>query len=404
LTQIADIVIVGAGILGLSLARELLLRDPARKIILLEKESSLGKHSSGRNSGVLHSGIYYPTDSIKARVCAEGAKQLAEYCEQYGLPIHHTGKVVIPTREADDHQLDMLYARAKSNGARAELIDRKALQQIEPEAYTPSGRALYSPDTAVIDPLTILHHLGDELTQRGVRILFDQYIEAVNPDNSTLKSNGETICFGHVFNTAGLHADQVAKSFGVGRDYTILPFKGTYYELASTAGLDIRGLIYPVPDLRVPFLGVHFTKALSGKIYIGPSALPVWGRENYHGLEGVSLSESSSIFFRLAGQYLNNHQGFRVYAHEEATRLLKRNFVAAAKKLVPRISSQHLLRSEKVGIRAQLLNTRTHELAMDFIVEQGEASTHILNAVSPAFTSAFSFAKLVIDQSFARVK
>lgn len=401
MTPTTDIVIVGAGILGLSLARELSLRDPRQKIILLEKESALGKHSSGRNSGVLHSGIYYPTKSIKARVCAEGAKQLAEYCEQHGLPIHRTGKVVIPTCEADDYQLDVLYARAKSNGARAELIDRKALQQIEPEAYTPSGRALHSPDTAVIDPLTILRHLGDELTQRGVKILFDQNIETVNPGNSTLKANGETICFGHVFNTAGLHADQVAKSFNVGRDYAILPFKGTYYELAPTAQLDIRGLIYPVPDLRVPFLGVHFTKALSGKIYVGPSALPAWGRENYHGLEGVSLSESSAIFFRLAGQYLNNHQGFRVYAHEEATRLFKHNFVVAAKKLVPEITSQHLLRSEKVGIRAQLLNTRTHELAMDFIVEQGEASTHILNAVSPAFTSAFSFAKLVIDQYLA---
>lgn len=400
MTHTADVVIVGAGILGLSLARELLLRNSNCNITLLEKESALGKHSSGRNSGVLHSGIYYPTESIKAKVCAEGAKQLAEYCERHGLPIHRTGKVIIPTCEADDYQLDVLYARAKSNGARADLIDRKALQEIEPEACTPSGRALHSPDTAVIDPLTVLRHLSDDLTQRGVKILLGQNIEVVNPSKASLKANGNIICFGHLFNTAGLHSDQVAKSFGAGRDYAILPFKGTYYELAPTANLDIRGLIYPVPDLRVPFLGVHFTKALSGKIYIGPSALPAWGRENYHGLEGASLSESSSIFFRLAGQYLNNNQGFRVYAHEEATRLLKRNFVAAAKKLVPRTSSQHLLRSEKVGIRAQLLNTRTHELAMDFIVEQGKASTHILNAVSPAFTSAFSFAKLVIDQYF----
>lgn len=387
--------------IGLSLAHELLRRGGSRKILILEKEFDLGKHSSGRNSGVLHSGIYYPTHSVKAKVCAEGAKHLAEYCEQHGLPIKRTGKVIVPTREQDDPQLDVLYEHAKANGACTELINHVGLKEIEPEAHTPSGRALYSPDTAVIDPLAILRRLADELARQGVEILLGRKIEAVLPRAATLKTQEETIRFGHVFNTAGLNADRVAKSFDVGRDYAILPFKGTYYELSPAAGLDIRGLIYPVPDLRVPFLGVHFTTALSGKVYLGPSALPAWGRENYRRLEGVSLTEATAILFRLMGQYLNNHQGFRIYAHEEATRAFKRYFTVAARALVPRLKPEHLLRSGKVGIRAQLLNTRTQELAMDFIVEQGESSTHILNAVSPAFTSAFSFSRLILDHYFS---
>lgn len=176
--------------------------------------------------------------------------------------------------------------------------------------------------------------------------------------------------------------------------YTILPFKGIYYRLAEASGLRINGLIYPVPDLRVPFFGVHFTTKVDGTVFLGPTAVPAFGRENYANLQGLSLSDTRQILVRLAQQYVTNHQGFRTLVHEEGARYFKEPFAAAARALVPRLQTQHLLRSDKVGIRAQLLDLERKELVMDFVVEQEEHSIHILNAISPAF----SFARLVVNQ------
>jgi (S)-2-hydroxyglutarate dehydrogenase len=395
----ADTVIVGAGIVGLSIARELKQRYPEQKIVVFEKEDTLGRHGSGRNSGVLHSGIYYPEGSFKAKVCAEGGRALAAYCEAHGLPIKRIGKVILPLQADDDQQLALLARRARSNGAQVELVDEQQLKQIEPEAHSPTGQALYSPHTAVIDPLAVLHHLADELRAQGVEIHHRHQISVIDPGQASLKANGTTVGYGYLYNTAGLYADVVARAFGVGARYTILPFKGLYYRLSETSGININGLIYPVPDLRVPFLGVHFTKQIGGKVHLGPTAIPAFGRENYAGLKGLNVQDTGSIMYRLLQQYMVNKQGFRTLVHEEGMRFLKRYFARAAQSLVPRLKPEHLLTSDKVGIRAQLLDTQKQELVMDFVVEHGDRSTHILNAVSPAFTSAFSFARVVVDQA-----
>lgn len=394
----ADIVIVGAGIVGLALALELIKRDPGQKILVLEKESALGRHSSGRNSGVLHSGIYYPENSLKAKVCAEGAQEMAAFCEEHALPIKRIGKVVVPTSEKDDTLLDLLYRRGQSNGATVELIDEQTLHRIEPNARTASGRALHSPRTAVVDPLAILEKLSSELTKQGVEILTGQEVRAIDPSRSILETNSDKISFGHLYNAAGLYADKLARFFGVGEKYTILPFKGIYYQLDKASGIQVNGLIYPVPDLSVPFLGVHVTKAVTGNIYLGPTAVPAFGRENYSGLAGAGISEALGIGLRLFRQYASNNQGFRTFAHEEGLRFFKSNFAEAASALVPKLRPEHLLRSAKVGMRAQLLDKDKGELVMDFVVEKGENSTHILNAVSPGFTSAFSFSRFALDQ------
>lgn len=195
-----------------------------------------------------------------------------------------------------------------------------------------------------------------------------------------------------------MFADRLAKAFNLGKRYAILPFKGTYYKLDPASEIRIKRLIYPVPDMNVPFLGIHFTRMVNGDIYIGPSAMPAMGRENYSGLKGISPLEAPTILFRIARQYVDNQQGFRRFAHEEGLRLIKSNFVKAAKLMVPRLQSRYLLRSNKIGIRAQLVDTVENKLVMDFLFEEGNNSTHILNAVSPAFTSAFSFVKYVLDQ------
>lgn len=392
-----DFVIVGAGIVGLTLAREIKLRNPALKVLIVEKESSIGRHASGRNSGVLHSGIYYPAGSLKAKVCASGAKAMREYCEARGLPLKCIGKVVVPTREEDDPQLDLLLERANVAGARAELIDEKQLLALEPEAHSASGRALWSPDTAVIDPMLVMRHLVHDLESQGVYINYGQFVQKVDPKSSTIVLRGETVSYGHLINAAGLYADKVAKSMGIGQRYTLLPFKGRYFALAKDSGLKINHLIYPVPDLRMPFLGVHYTTTISGDTYLGPTATPIFGRENYKGIQGIRFGDAASISYHLAKQYALDCQGFRLLSHTEMRRYFKKYFTQAAQLLTPRLRAKHLVPCEKVGIRPQLLDTESNELVSDFLIETTRDSTHILNAISPAFTGSLVFAEYVVS-------
>lgn len=395
----ADFVVVGAGIVGLALARELRWRHPAARIVVLEKEPVLGAHASGRNSGVLHSGIYYPEGSHKAALCAQGARELGAYCGEHRLPLARPGKVVVPPGEGDDTGLDELLARARRNGARAELIDARQLRELEPEARSATGRALYVPDTAVVDPIAVLDHLATALGASGVAVWLAHPVTDIDPRRGLLRAGGVKLRFGHLFNAAGLHADRVARACGVGERYAILPFKGLYYRLLPTSGIRVRGLIYPVPDLQVPFLGIHFTTQIDGTVQVGPTAVPALGRESYHRAQGARPGEAAAIVLELVTQYARNAGGFRRFAHAEALRFLKSRFVAAARTLVPRLRAEHLVRSSKVGIRAQLVDRSDHRLIMDFVVEPGERSTHVLNAVSPAFTSAFPFARLVLDHA-----
>lgn len=381
--------IVGAGIVGLSIARELKKRHPGSRVVILEKEPALGLHASGRNSGVLHSGIYYPAGSLKARFCATGAREMAELCEEHALPMERIGKVVLPLRPDDDPQLDVLLDRARSNGARASIIDADELRRLEPAARTVSGRALHSPDTAVVDPLRIVKFLAEALDVRtGHRVLDIAGDEAI--------TDRGRFSFGLLVNAAGLFADVVAKKCGVGSSYVMLPFKGTYYRVAER--IRVQRLIYPVPDLRVPFLGVHFTKTVDGEVLLGPTAFPALGRENYRRLRGVRGGDLLQIVLRLGRQYLSNAQGFRALVHRELGRMTKHAFASEARALVPDLRDDDLSHSDHVGIRAQLVDTRKNELVMDFLIERGEHSIHVLNAVSPGFTTAFPFARYLVDE------
>lgn len=399
--KIYDYIIIGVGVVGLTIARELRQREPKASILMIEKESEVGLHGSGRNSGVLHSGIYYPEGSLKAQLCSNGSKMMAEYCDSNRLPIARLGKVILPIRNGDDVQLDLLYHRARANGARVEILDEKQLQEYEPSARTVTGKALLSPDTAVVDPRVIVKHMTMELQQDGVEFEFNAGAFEVDAERAHIRTKNGQHAYGWLFNSSGQYADKVGHLFGVGEKYTLLPFKGIYYRLSPTSKVVCNSLIYPVPDLNVPFLGVHYTKKIDGSVYLGPTAVPALGREHYRGLEGVSLSESASILFRLGQQYVLNRQGFRQFSHSEALRFFKSKFAEAARYLTPELRDEDLLACDKVGIRAQLLDINKHELVMDFIVENGKNSTHVLNAISPAFTSSMSFAKYIVDQKGA---
>lgn len=392
-----DFLIAGGGITGLSAAREIIKRHPNSKIIVLEKESHSGAHSSGRNSGVMHSGIYYREGSLKAEFCAAGRKLMTEYCLERKLTVNKIGKVIIPTRQEDDHLVDLLCQRAAVNGAEARVIDAEELKLIEPCVQSASGRALYSPQTSVIDPVSVLKCLAKELTSKGVEIKYSERITGINSEEKQVKTEKACYNFGHFINCAGAYADKLARYFGIADNYTMLPFKGLYYKLSPESGIKINGLIYPVPDLNVPFLGVHSVKSADGTDYFGPTAIPAFGRENYKGMKGIRLSETAETAWHVLQQYFRNQQGFRSYAHAEAFRFLKAKFAKAASELIPDIRKEHLLTSEKVGIRGQLLDKKKHLLVMDFLVENAADSTHVLNIVSPGFTSAFSFSKYIID-------
>lgn len=392
-----DFLVLGAGIVGLSIARSLRRRFPGASILVVEKELKPGLHASGRNSGVLHSGIYYPEGSLKGRVCAEGGRLMASFCAEEGLPLWRAGKVIVAVERDQDGQIDLLAARALANGARVEVLDAQALRELEPEVRSATERALFAPDTAVVDPKAVVTRLAERLASDGVELRFGAVIDSVDPGASRVQIAGTEVRYGRLFNATGQFADLTARRFGLENRYTLLPFKGIYYRLDPGAGIRLNRLIYPVPDLNMPFLGVHSVKSVHGVDYFGPTAVPAFGREHYRGLAGVELGDAATIGYHLVDQYLRNAQSFRAYMHAEAGRFLRSRFAAAAARLVPRLRPEHLLASDKVGIRAQLLDKATHRLAMDFLIKRQDNATHILNAVSPAFTSAFAFAELAID-------
>jgi L-2-hydroxyglutarate oxidase len=395
-----DYLVIGAGVVGLAIARELKIRNTGAKIIVLEKEAATGMHSSGRNSGVLHSGIYYPPNSLKAKVCSQGAREMAEYCLANQLPLSKIGKVLIPTREEDLGQLNLLQERAIANGVTAERIDATTLKEIEPEANAVTGQALWIPSTSVGDSKKVMTRLTEEVKELGIVLNCGVTIKEVEKGNKNTVNltNNDQVSYGHLVNASGLHADSVAHLFNIAKQYVLLPFKGIYWKLDPIAGFDIRHLIYPVPDLRVPFLGVHTTTSIDGTVYIGPTAVPAFGRENYFGMENVQLSEFSRIISTLAKQFLEGQDGFRRLVWQEGPRYFKPYFAQAAQSVLPRIRQEHLLPCDKVGIRAQMLDKTTGRLVTDFLIEKGTNSTHILNAISPAWTSAFPFARFVIDE------
>ncbi len=385
--------IVGAGITGLTSARELLKRG-VRDILIIEKESSLGVHASGRNSGVLHAGIYYSPGTNKARFCVEGNKLMKEFCREKGLTLKECGKVIVPDSEEKLETLDELKRRADSSGATCRIMDRKELLEIEPHA-APSERALYSPDTAVIDPKEILDAIREELeASGGVKIMLGISFSGLRGTATAVTSRGD-IKFEKFINAAGTFADTVARAFGVGEDYRILPFKGTYKKLLWERSHLVRGNIYPVPDLRNPFLGVHFTRSAQDEVFLGPTAIPVFGREEYRMLEDLS-AESLSILWRDTLLLFAN-DAFRSAALGEIRKYFGRALLKEARGLVPELRMRDLVSSPKSGIRPQLVDWKTKALVMDFVVIKESDSIHILNAISPAFTCSMAFARYTVD-------
>ena len=306
---------------GLSVAHQLIERGITNRITVVDKELDLGLHSSGRNSGVLHAGLYYKPGSLKAKVCVDGARRLNRWITERDLPLNACGKVIVPPRPEFDSQLDVLAERGRSNGANVEYWDENQLRELIPEARTASGRALWSPDTAVVKPMNVIKRLQKELRDKGVSFLYNQTRYKRGATDQHLKLlDGTSIHFEHLFNCTGLQSDRVAHEFGIGLNYSLLPFKGLYWRLKPGCPIQTRSNLYPVPDLNVPFLGVHFTPSADSTpvVSIGPTATPAWGRENYRGLQGIEPVMALRNLATLGQQYIANDGGFRRYVHEQA--------------------------------------------------------------------------------------
>jgi L-2-hydroxyglutarate oxidase LhgO len=388
-----DFLVIGGGVIGLNLARELRRKFPGERVTLIEKEPELGLHASGRNSGVLHAGFYYTADSLKAKFTRQGNLALTEYCASRKIPVNACGKLVVAKDEREAPVLDELLKRARANGVPLEKITLEEARQIEPRVKS-HGHALWSPSTASVDPALVMAAMRKDAEAEGVRILTGAPYRG--RDNGAVRAGRETIHAGYVVNAAGLYADKIARDYGFSERYRILPFKGVYLYSNEPHGA-LRTNIYPVPDLRNPFLGVHFTVTADGHMKIGPTAIPAFWREQYEGLSGFSLAELAEILARQAGLFFFSKFDFKRLAWEETRKYARTHLVSLAAHLLEGVKPEHYRQWGRAGIRAQLLDIRERKLVMDFIFEHDGKSLHVLNAVSPGFTCALPFSRYVVE-------
>ena len=390
-----DFLIVGAGIIGLSMAHNLRKRYPDASIVVLDKEDTVGAHASGRNSGVLHAGFYYTADSLKARFTRDGNQAMREFCETYRLDINPCGKVVVAQNEAERRTLHELLHRGEANGVEVRIINEEEATEIDPNIRT-YREALYSPTTATVDPRQVLEKLRHIVTGEGTRLMLGNPWMG-NLGNNHVMTRTHTVTAGRIINCAGLYADRIAQAYGFGERYTILPFKGIYLKYSGQPA-PVRTNIYPVPRLENPFLGVHYTVTAGGTVKIGPTAIPAFWRENYRGLERFRPDELTEILRYDAKLFATDSFGFRKLALEEFRKYSKEHLAKLAAGMVRQIEPERFDTWSTPGIRAQLLDKESLELVQDFIVEGDARSVHILNAVSPAFTCALPFTEWVIEE------
>ena len=386
---------MGAGILGLAVAREALRRFPGIEVAVLEKEANVATHQTGRNSGVVHAGVYYAPGSLKAKLCVEGSRAMYGYCEEQGIPYDRCGKVVVATDETEVARLQDLFSRAAQNGVPdVALLDEQELREVEPSVR--GVRALHSPATGVVDFRKVAGAMAREITEAGAVIHTSSAVERMSRGavgSTKLETKAGFLEAQAVITCAGVYSDRVAALTGGSKSPRIVPFRGRYYTLVPQASNLVHGLVYPVPDPEFPFLGVHFTKQISGEMWAGPNAVLALAREGYRARQAAPRDIWDTF----------SYKGFRVFARRhwrtglEELRgdLSRRAFVAALQRLVPAVRSEHLAGTQS-GIRAQALD-EDGRLVDDFRFDRVENVVHVRNAPSPGATSSLAIAAHVVE-------
>ena len=391
-----DIAVVGAGILGLAVARELHARHPGMSVRVLEMEGGVGRHQTGHNSGVLHAGIYYTPGSLKARLCVEGARAMYEFCERGGIAHERCGKVIVALDEAELPGLDELERRGRANGVPGlRRLDSAGLRELEPHAR--GVAALHSPDTGIVDFGAVARRLAEELEADGVGVHTGCAIAAIEPRGGRLAlrhSRGETRPRHAIF-CAGLWSDRLAMAAGGSPEPRIVPFRGGYLRLRVERRDLVRSLIYPVPDPALPFLGVHLTRHADGEVLIGPTALMVAARDAY----SIARLRPRDLGATLAwpGTWRLMRRFWRTGLTEMRHAASRRALVAAAAEFVPGLTTDDVV-DGPAGVRAQALG-RDGRLVDDFVFSETERALHVRNAPSPGATSSLAIARLVADRA-----
>lgn len=387
-----DVVIIGAGIMGLSIARSLNASHPMLKIVIVEKENQIGLHASGRNSGVLHAGFYYSPESLKAQFCRDGNYAMKKLAEKHKVDIRHVGKVVVARNEDELERMHFLFERGIANGVELEIFDDRGLHKYEPLAKTYKN-FLWSPSTSIVDKVGILNALYSDLKIAGVNFLFNQ--KFIDSDNKTAATENHRINYKHLINASGGGAISIAHRMGFGLNYEMIPFLGVYRG-TEIHNLPISRLVYPVPHLTNPFLGTHFTITTDGFVKIGPTAQPVIFSEQYKVMDGWNLKELIDSPKAIWSYFRHNVKNVCSLIKTEFPQLFESPLVDESSKLVPSSKNVEIWDRKPSGIRAQLLKSDTRVLEQDFVVEGDSTSTHLLNIVSPGWTSSIPFADWVV--------
>jgi L-2-hydroxyglutarate oxidase len=391
-----DVAVVGGGIVGLATAREILLRLPQTRVVVVEKERALARHQTGHNSGVIHSGVYYRPGSLKARLCVEGRAALLRFCDAKGIPYELTGKMIVAVAEEELPLLRTLYDRGRENGvAGIQLLPREAIPEHEPHA---SGvAAVWVPGAGIVDYGAVAEAIGEEVRTLGGAILLEREVRGIRRDGDALRleTSGGPVAATRLVACAGLQCDRVASLSGPIDGLRIIPFRGDYYRLRPEARSFVRSMIYPVPDPRYPFLGVHFTRRLDGDVWAGPNAVLALARERY-GRTGFAFRDATSLA-TWPGLWQVVRRHWRTGLAELWRDWVKEVYAHDLARYVPEIRARDLLPGPS-GIRAQAV-ARDGSFVDDFAIVSEGSAVHVMNAPSPAATSSLAIAREIVDRA-----
>ena len=395
-----DVIVIGGGIVGLATAYKLLEQKPELKLRILEKEKSIGLHQSAHNSGVIHSGIYYKPGSMKAKNCRRGVEELLLFCDKFNVQYDLCGKVIVAVNLEEVNRLDALYKRGLENGiSDVRIVDSQELKDLEPHAT--GIKAIHVPSTGIINYTSVVDELAKQIIKRGGEIKTKATVKGFVRKAGECIVNTQTYDYhtGLVINCAGLYSDKIAQLAGENSSISIIPFRGEYYVLKPESRHLVNSLIYPVPDPKFPFLGVHFTRRIDGSVEAGPNAVLATAREGYRRRD-FSFQETWELltnpgFWKIGRNYWKTGMG------EYTRSLFKPLFVKALKNLVPAIQGSDLVPGGS-GVRAQAMD-RTGKLLDDFCIVQSERFIHVLNAPSPAATASFAIGSKISAQAFQNI-
>lgn len=389
-----DIAIIGAGIVGLSTAWQLLQKYPQKRVVVLEKEQQVAAHQTGHNSGVIHAGVYYAPGSLKAKFCKEGAAATKEFCQMHQIPYEECGKLLVATNDLELQRMDALYERCQTNDLEVHYLTQAQLNQREPNVM--GKGALFVPSTGIVNYRAICEKLAELVTKLGGEIHLGTQVVGLQEDAAgvSIRTNRHPFFTRYLVSCGGLMADRLTKMLGIETDFQIVPFRGEYYRLSSHHNQIVNHLIYPIPDPELPFLGVHLTRMIDGSVTVGPNAVQGWKREGY-GRINVNLKDVASMlsfpgYWRLLKDY------WKIGAKETYNSWCKSGYLKEVKKYCPTVQLSDL-EPYPAGIRAQAV-MKDGRLVHDFLFAQSAHTLHVCNAPSPAATSAFPIGKYILNK------